>query len=61
MACPHRVATEHGVIPAPRRNNQTSMDFVFERQLMVKVQKVKALECSYSLSFFFSEQLVVIF
>lgn len=36
LNCPHRVATEHGVIPAPRRNTRTSLDYVFHRQLQPK-------------------------
>ncbi|KAJ6844536.1 putative protein DAMAGED DNA-BINDING 2 [Iris pallida] len=41
MSCPHRVAMEHGVVPAPRRNNQTSMDYVFDRQLKTEIPKIK--------------------
>uniref|UniRef100_A0A803KRJ5 Protein DAMAGED DNA-BINDING 2 n=1 Tax=Chenopodium quinoa TaxID=63459 RepID=A0A803KRJ5_CHEQI len=33
MNCPHRVATEHGVIPAPRKSTRHSVDYIFERQL----------------------------
>ncbi|KAH7838162.1 hypothetical protein Vadar_022771 [Vaccinium darrowii] len=41
MNCPHRVATEHGVIPAPHRNAHNSLEYVFERQLRPKVSKIK--------------------
>lgn len=41
VSCPHRVAMDHGVIPAGKRNHKTSMDFVFERQLESKTQKLK--------------------
>ncbi|XP_068668565.1 protein DAMAGED DNA-BINDING 2 [Aristolochia californica] len=41
MTCPHRVATEHGVIPAPRRNTQKPLDYIFERQLRTNVPAIK--------------------
>ncbi|KAL6848212.1 hypothetical protein ACP4OV_022340 [Aristida adscensionis] len=41
MTCPHRVAMEHGVIPAPRRNTNTSLDYVFQRQVKGKISMVK--------------------
>lgn len=41
MTCPHRVSMEHGVIPAPRRKNQSPLDFVFERQIRKTVPKIK--------------------
>ncbi|KAF8394928.1 hypothetical protein HHK36_018867 [Tetracentron sinense] len=41
MSCPHRVATEHGVIPAPRRNTLSPLDYVFERQLSPRIPKIK--------------------
>ncbi|KAK8925666.1 Protein DAMAGED DNA-BINDING 2 [Platanthera zijinensis] len=41
MSCPHRVALEHGVVPAPRRNKQTQLDYVFDRQLISQIQKIK--------------------
>lgn len=40
MTCPHRVATEYGVVPAPRRNKHNSLDYVFERQLRPRIPKV---------------------
>ncbi|KAL3518067.1 hypothetical protein ACH5RR_020656 [Cinchona calisaya] len=41
MTCPHRVATEYGVVPAPRRNTHNSLDYVFERQLRPQIPKMK--------------------
>ncbi|CAI9106960.1 OLC1v1006212C1 [Oldenlandia corymbosa var. corymbosa] len=41
MTCPHRVATEFGVVPAPRRNTHNSLDYVFERQLRPRIPKMK--------------------
>ncbi|KAM4083020.1 hypothetical protein ACB094_08G025200 [Castanea mollissima] len=41
MACPHRVATEHGVIPAPRRNTRNPLEYVFERQFRSGVLRIK--------------------
>ncbi|CAN0912945.1 Protein DAMAGED DNA-BINDING 2 [Linum grandiflorum] len=37
MSCPHRVAIEHGVVPAPRRSTRSPLDYVFQRQLMPKI------------------------
>ncbi|XP_039808245.1 DNA damage-binding protein 2-like isoform X2 [Panicum virgatum] len=37
LTCPHRVAMEHGVIPAPRRNTNTSLDYVFQSQVKGKI------------------------
>lgn len=44
MSCPHRVAMEHGVIPAPARNTKTPLDYIFMRQLKAKIPKVRKLE-----------------
>ncbi|CAM8982505.1 unnamed protein product [Rhodiola kirilowii] len=33
LTCPHRIATEHGVVPACRRNTNKALTYVFERQL----------------------------
>ncbi|KAK1264912.1 Protein DAMAGED DNA-BINDING 2 [Acorus gramineus] len=41
MTCPHRVAMEHGVVPAPRRHSRTPLDYVFERQLKPEIPKIK--------------------
>ncbi|KAG4167899.1 hypothetical protein ERO13_A13G224600v2 [Gossypium hirsutum] len=41
MACPHRVATEHGVVPAPHVNTQNPVEFVFERQLKPRITPIK--------------------
>ncbi|XP_062172253.1 protein DAMAGED DNA-BINDING 2 [Alnus glutinosa] len=41
VTCPHRVATEHGVIPAPRRNTSNPLEYVFERQLRPGILPIK--------------------
>ncbi|CAL0315635.1 unnamed protein product [Lupinus luteus] len=41
LTCPHRVTTEHGVIPAPRRKTCKPLDYVFERQLRSDVPSIK--------------------
>ncbi|KAL6967666.1 DNA damage-binding protein 2 [Sarracenia purpurea var. burkii] len=41
MTCPHRIATEHGVIPAPYRSIHNSLDYVFERQIKPSITKIK--------------------
>ncbi|XP_057955915.1 protein DAMAGED DNA-BINDING 2 isoform X2 [Malania oleifera] len=41
MSCPHRVATEHGVTPAPHRNTRNSLEYVLERQLRTKIPIIK--------------------
>ncbi|ERN09788.1 protein DAMAGED DNA-BINDING 2 [Amborella trichopoda] len=41
MNCPHRVATEHGVVPAHRREFRGSLDYLFERQLRANVPMIK--------------------
>ncbi|GAB4824521.1 DNA damage-binding protein 2 [Ancistrocladus abbreviatus] len=41
MSCPHRVATEHGVLPASTRNNRHSVDYVFKRQIRPNVPAIK--------------------
>ncbi|KAG6482286.1 DNA damage-binding protein 2-like [Zingiber officinale] len=41
MFCPHRVAMEHGVIPAPEKNTKTSLDYIFKRQINDKIPKIK--------------------
>ncbi|KAI5064101.1 hypothetical protein GOP47_0020771 [Adiantum capillus-veneris] len=38
--CPHRIASEHGVTPAPRRQSLGMIDFVHERQLRSQIQKM---------------------
>lgn len=43
MNCPHRVATEHGVVPAPRKSTRHSVDYIFERQLRPHVPAVSCL------------------
>ncbi|CAO2840836.1 unnamed protein product [Amaranthus hypochondriacus] len=41
MTCPHRIATEHGVVPTPRKSTRHSVDFVFARQLRPRVPAIK--------------------
>ncbi|XP_016432567.1 protein DAMAGED DNA-BINDING 2 [Nicotiana tabacum] len=41
MTCPHRVATEYGIVPAPRKNTTTSLEFVFQRQLQPRLPPIK--------------------
>ncbi|KAF6153594.1 hypothetical protein GIB67_027461 [Kingdonia uniflora] len=41
LTCPHRVSSEHGVIPAARRKSLSTMDFVFERQIRSNSPKIK--------------------
>lgn len=40
MTCPHKVASEHGVVPAPHRNTQNPAEYVFERQLVPRIRQV---------------------
>ncbi|KAM7522075.1 hypothetical protein LguiA_011977 [Lonicera macranthoides] len=41
IACPHRVATEYGVIPASHKRTHNSLEYVLERQLRPKIPKIK--------------------
>ncbi|KAK4278575.1 hypothetical protein QN277_016405 [Acacia crassicarpa] len=41
MTCPHRVNTEFGVVPAPRRNTRKPVEYVFERQLRPSIPPIK--------------------
>ncbi|XP_074571002.1 DNA damage-binding protein 2 [Curcuma longa] len=41
MSCPHRVAMDHGVIPAPEKNSKTPLDYIFKRQINDKIPKIK--------------------
>ncbi|PKA55101.1 Protein damaged DNA-binding 2 [Apostasia shenzhenica] len=41
MSCPHRVVLEHGIVPAPRRNKLTLLDYVFEREFKPHISKIK--------------------
>ncbi|GFP80587.1 protein damaged DNA-binding 2 [Phtheirospermum japonicum] len=41
MTCPHRVATEYGVAPAPHKRTHSSVEYVFERQLRCRVSAMK--------------------
>ncbi|MCO5570673.1 hypothetical protein L7F22_024400 [Adiantum nelumboides] len=38
--CPHRIASEHGVTPAPRRQSLGMIDFVHERQIRSQISKM---------------------
>ena len=38
--CPHRVATEYGVVPAPKKQCGGVVEFVYERQLRSHLPKV---------------------
>ncbi|XP_004490593.1 protein DAMAGED DNA-BINDING 2 [Cicer arietinum] len=41
LNCPHRVTSEHGVIPAPRRKTSKPLEYVFERQLRNDIPSMK--------------------
>lgn len=41
MLCPHKVATEFGVSPAPFKSSHSSLEYVFERQLRCRVPAMK--------------------
>ncbi|KAL0391211.1 UNVERIFIED_CONTAM: protein DAMAGED DNA-BINDING 2 [Sesamum calycinum] len=41
MTCPHRVATEFGVAPAPFKSTHSSLEYVFERQLRCHISAIK--------------------
>ncbi|XP_042015040.1 protein DAMAGED DNA-BINDING 2-like isoform X2 [Salvia splendens] len=41
MTCPHKVATEFGVSPAPLKNSHNSLKYLFDRQLRCHVPKMK--------------------
>ncbi|KAI3461648.1 hypothetical protein Pfo_018311 [Paulownia fortunei] len=41
MTCPHRVATEYGVAPAPFKSTHSSLEYVFERQLRCRISAIK--------------------
>lgn len=45
MLCPHRVATEFGVSPAPFKSSHSSLEYVFERQLRCRVPAVMLFYC----------------
>lgn len=40
MTCPHRVATEYGVIPAPVKKTHKPFEYLFERQLRTGIPQV---------------------
>lgn len=41
MTCPHRVATEFGVIPASHKNTRNALLYVFERQFKPHIPPIK--------------------
>ncbi|KAL8525754.1 hypothetical protein ACS0TY_015116 [Phlomoides rotata] len=41
VACPHRVATEYGVAPAPFKSSHSSLEYVFGRQLRCRKYTIK--------------------
>ncbi|KAH6814522.1 damaged DNA binding 2 [Perilla frutescens var. frutescens] len=41
MNCPHRVATEFGVSPAPFKSSHSSLEYVFERQIKCRLPAMK--------------------
>ncbi|CAK9164213.1 unnamed protein product [Ilex paraguariensis] len=41
MTCPHRVATEYGVIPAPHKSTYNSLNYIFARQLRPNIPRIK--------------------
>lgn len=43
MTCPHRVAIEHGVIPAPRTSTHNTVEYVLQRQLRPRILPVSCL------------------
>lgn len=62
MSCPHRVAMEHGVIPASEKNTKTPLDYIFKRQVNDKIPKVRNLLGKFSfepITFFFFEKVAI--
>lgn len=47
MTCPHRVATEHGVVPAPHRSAGNPIEFIFNRQLSPGIQPVSLIDLAF--------------
>ncbi|XP_062015485.1 protein DAMAGED DNA-BINDING 2 [Rosa rugosa] len=41
VTCPHRVATEYGVIPAKRKNTRNGLEYAFERQIRPRIPPIK--------------------
>ncbi|TMX04317.1 hypothetical protein EJD97_009983 [Solanum chilense] len=41
VTCPHRVATEYGMHPAPHKNTTNPLEFVFQRQLQPRLPPIK--------------------
>ncbi|KAG7538345.1 WD40-repeat-containing domain superfamily [Arabidopsis suecica] len=41
MSCPHRVVTDHGILPTSHRNTKNPIDFVFKRQLQPRIPPIK--------------------
>lgn len=40
VTCPHRVATEYGVIPATHKNTRNALEYAFERQIRPRIPPV---------------------
>ncbi|PIN05551.1 hypothetical protein CDL12_21904 [Handroanthus impetiginosus] len=41
MSCPHRVATEFGVAPAPCKTVRSTLQYVFERQIRCQISAIR--------------------
>lgn len=41
VTCPHRVATEYGVIPATHKNTRNALGYVFKRQIRPRIPPIK--------------------
>ncbi|CAF1891915.1 unnamed protein product [Brassica oleracea var. botrytis] len=41
MSCPHRVVTDHRILPTSHRNTKNPIDFVFMRQLQPRIPPIK--------------------
>lgn len=59
VACPHRVATEYGVVPAPHKSTRNALEYMFERQIRPRVPPV-SLKSTICLCFVLAEILLVL-
>lgn len=41
VTCPHRVATEYGVIPATHKNTRNALEYAFKRQIRPRIPPIK--------------------
>ncbi|CAH9129226.1 unnamed protein product [Cuscuta epithymum] len=41
MFCPHRVSTEFGVVPSPRRNKENPLEYFFQRQIQPHIHPIR--------------------